>query len=101
MYYPYSGGGQAQVYVTPRVKKIVDVANEEANRLKDDYVSTEHLLLALSMDRDGAAGRLLERVRADARPHPPSLARDPRRAAGDRSPMPKASTECSSATRAT
>ena len=59
MYYPYSGGGQAQVYVTPRVKKIVDIANEEANRLKDDYVSTEHLLLALSMDRDGAAGRLL------------------------------------------
>jgi len=59
MYYPYSGGGQAQVYVTPRVKKIVDLANEEANRLKDDYVSTEHLLLALSTDRDGAAGRLL------------------------------------------
>ncbi|HEX7593239.1 MAG TPA: Clp protease N-terminal domain-containing protein, partial [Anaerolineae bacterium] len=59
MYYPYSGGGQAQVYVTPRVKKIVDVANEEANRLKDEYVSTEHLLLALAMDHEGAAGRLL------------------------------------------
>ncbi len=58
MYYPY-GGGQAQVYVTPRVKRIVDIANEEANRLKDDYVSTEHLLLALSSDRDGGAGRLL------------------------------------------
>ncbi len=51
-YYPY-GGGQAQVYVTPRVKRIVDVANEEATRLKDDYVSTEHLLLALSADREG------------------------------------------------
>jgi len=59
MYYPYSGGGQAQVYVTPRVKRIVDVANEEANRLKDDYVSTEHLLLALAGDREGQAGRLL------------------------------------------
>jgi ATP-dependent Clp protease ATP-binding subunit ClpC len=57
-YYPY-GGGQAQVYVTPRVKRIVDVANEEATRLKDDYVSTEHLLLALSADREGSAGRLL------------------------------------------
>ena len=61
MYYPYSGtsGGQAQVYVTPRVKRIVDVANEEANRLKDDYVSTEHLLLALAADREGSAGRVL------------------------------------------
>src|SRR5574341_699084 len=58
MYYPY-GGGQAQVYVTPRVKRIVDIANEEANRLKDDYVSTEHLLLALASDRDGGAGRVL------------------------------------------
>lgn len=60
MYYPYtSGGGQAQVYVTPRVKRIVDLANEEANRLKDDYVSTEHLLLALTNERDGSAGKLL------------------------------------------
>src|SRR5574337_982157 len=59
MYYPYGGGGQAQVYVTPRVKRIVDLANEEANRLKDDYVSTEHLLLALASDREGAAGRVL------------------------------------------
>src|SRR5581483_5152481 len=57
-YYPY-GGGQAQVYVTPRVKRIVDNANEEASRLKDDYVSTEHLLLALSNERDGMAGRIL------------------------------------------
>ncbi len=61
MYYPYTGGGggQAQVYVTPRVKRLVDIANEEANRLKDDYVSTEHLLLALTNERDGSAGRLL------------------------------------------
>lgn len=58
MYYPY-GGGQAQVYVTPRVKRLVDAANEEAARLKDEYVSTEHLLLALAGERDGAGGRLL------------------------------------------
>lgn len=57
-YYPY-GGGQAQVYVTPRVKRIVDTANEEASRLKDDYVSTEHLLLALTNERDGMSGRIL------------------------------------------
>ncbi len=59
MYYPYSTGGQAQVYVTPRVKRMVDIANEEASRLKDEYVSTEHLLIAMTTDRDGQAGRLL------------------------------------------
>ena len=59
-YYPYgSNAQQAQVYITPRVKRAVDVANEEASRLKDDYVSTEHLLLALSTDREGPAGRIL------------------------------------------
>jgi len=59
-YFPYaSGGQQAQVYITPRVKRVVDVANEEASKLKDDYVSTEHLLLALATDREGPAGRLL------------------------------------------
>ncbi len=58
-YYPYTAGGQAQLYMTPRVKHIVDIANEEASKLKDEYVSTEHLLLALAADRDGAAGRIL------------------------------------------
>ena len=59
-YYPYGANAQqAQVYITPRVKRAVDVANEEASRLKDDYVSTEHLLLALSTDREGPAGRIL------------------------------------------
>ncbi|MBM3130293.1 MAG: AAA family ATPase [Chloroflexi bacterium] len=57
-YNPY-GGGQAQINVTPRLKRIVDVANEEASRLKDEYVSTEHLLLAMTLERDGAAGRVL------------------------------------------
>ena len=34
-------------------------AQREAERLKDEYVSTEHLLIALAQDRDGAAGRAL------------------------------------------
>ncbi len=56
---PYASTSQAQVYITPRVKRVVDIANEEASKLKDDYVSTEHLLLALSTDRDGPAGRIM------------------------------------------
>ena len=40
------GGGAGQVFITPRVKRIIDQANQEANRLKDEYISTEHIFLA-------------------------------------------------------
>ena len=34
------GGGTGQVFVTPRLKRIVDLANDEASRFKDEYIST-------------------------------------------------------------
>ena len=43
-----------QIFATPRVKAVIDGAREEANRLKDEFISTEHLLLALA--RDGMGG---------------------------------------------
>ena len=55
----YGGGQQAQVFITPRVKRIIDIANEEANRFKDDYISTEHIFLAISTERNTPAARLL------------------------------------------
>jgi ATP-dependent Clp protease ATP-binding subunit ClpC len=56
----YGGAGQtAQVFITPRVKRILDVANEEANRFKDEYISTEHLFLAISTERNTQAERIL------------------------------------------
>jgi ATP-dependent Clp protease ATP-binding subunit ClpC len=54
------GGGAGQIFITPRVKRIVDLANEEANRLKDEYISTEHLFLAVLSERSTPAARLLE-----------------------------------------
>jgi ATP-dependent Clp protease ATP-binding subunit ClpC len=54
------GGGAGQIFITPRVKRIIDLANEEANRLKDDYISTEHLFLAILSERNTPAARLLE-----------------------------------------
>lgn len=54
------GGGAGQIFITPRVKRIIDVANEEANRLKDEYISTEHLFLAILSERNTPAARLLE-----------------------------------------
>ncbi|GII64196.1 chaperone protein ClpB [Sphaerisporangium krabiense] len=54
------GAAPGQVYVTQRLSRLLDAADAEARRLKDEYVSVEHLLLAL-MDEgpETAAGRLL------------------------------------------
>ena len=41
-----SGAEQDKVYVTPRLNKLVINAEDEANRLKDEYISVEHLVLA-------------------------------------------------------
>lgn len=54
------GGGTGQIFITPRVKRIIDLANEEANRLKDEYISTEHIFLAIMSERSTPAARLLE-----------------------------------------
>jgi len=54
------GGGAGQIFITPRVKRVVDMANEEANRLEDEYISTEHLFLAILSERNTAISRLLQ-----------------------------------------
>jgi ATP-dependent Clp protease ATP-binding subunit ClpB len=51
------GGGRQ--YVGPRLEKALNVAWDEAQRLKDDYCSTEHLLIGIAQERSGAAARIL------------------------------------------
>ncbi|RKX71483.1 ATP-dependent Clp protease ATP-binding subunit [candidate division WOR-3 bacterium] len=51
--------GTLQIYLTPRAKRVFDLAFDEARRLKDDYVGTEHLFLAISEEREGIAKRVL------------------------------------------
>jgi ATP-dependent Clp protease ATP-binding subunit ClpC len=53
------GGGAGQIFITPRVKRVVDMANEEANNLNDEYISTEHIFLAILSERNTAIARLL------------------------------------------
>jgi ATP-dependent Clp protease ATP-binding subunit ClpB len=54
------GAAPGQVYITQRLARLLDAAQREANRLKDEYVSVEHLLLALLEEGTRtAAGRLL------------------------------------------
>ncbi|MFH9224354.1 ATP-dependent chaperone ClpB [Streptomyces lydicus] len=55
------GATPGQVYVTQRLAKLLDTAEQEARRLKDEYVSVEHLVLALVDEGSRtAAGRLLK-----------------------------------------
>jgi len=53
------GGGMGQVYLAPRLKKVLDTSFQEAERLKDAYVSTEHMLLAIVEEREGAGAKVL------------------------------------------
>ena len=60
---PQVTGGAAQAFIAPRLKKIIDGAEAEAETLKDEYVSTEHLLLSMVQD-GGEAGKLLRELGA-------------------------------------
>ncbi|MCZ2073814.1 MAG: ATP-dependent chaperone ClpB [Bryobacteraceae bacterium] len=53
------GGTSDQIYVTGRLQRIFAQAEDEAKRLRDEYISVEHFLLAV-VDDSGAAGRILK-----------------------------------------
>src|SRR2546425_662166 len=57
-------GAQPGAYVSPSLNDVVDRASEEAERFKDEFVSTEHLLLAMSRQKSDPAGNLLNRAGA-------------------------------------
>src|SRR3954465_1954565 len=55
-----SGAAPGQVYVSRALSQVLDAAEQEAERLKDEYVSVEHVLLAMvASGTDTGAGRLL------------------------------------------
>jgi ATP-dependent Clp protease ATP-binding subunit ClpB len=51
-------GPPDQIYLTGRLNRLLTEAEDEAKKLKDDYISVEHVLLAMTGD-SGPAGRLL------------------------------------------
>ena len=48
-----------QIYATPRISALLENANKEADRLKDEFVSTEHLLIAIAGETEGKAAAIL------------------------------------------
>jgi ATP-dependent Clp protease ATP-binding subunit ClpB len=57
-----SGGGASQRYISPRLNHIMDAAFAEAQRLKDEYVSVEHVLIAIAAEKEGEAAKILQRA---------------------------------------
>ena len=53
-----------QIYATPRIAQLLKLADEEANRLKDEYISTEHLLIAI-ITEGGEAASILKQLGVD------------------------------------
>ena len=62
-----SGGGIAQAHLSAGAQKTLDQAFKEADKFKDEYVSTEHLLLAIAGDKDknNEAAQLLKTAGAN------------------------------------
>ncbi len=56
---PYGSAPTAQVFITPRLKRVMDLAHEEATKLKDDYISTEHIFLAIASERNTPSANIL------------------------------------------
>jgi len=52
--------GPGQVSITPRLVRIIDLALEESNRLKDELISTKHIFMAIFSEHDTPVARLLE-----------------------------------------
>src|SRR5258706_5973171 len=50
-----------QIYVTSRLNRLLTMADDEAKKLKDEFISVEHVLLAC-LDDNGATGRILKEL---------------------------------------
>jgi ATP-dependent Clp protease ATP-binding subunit ClpC len=51
-----------QIYTTPEIVRMLETANAEADRLKDEYVGVEHLLIAITDNEESGAARLLREL---------------------------------------
>lgn len=55
------GAEPGKVYITDRLQSLLNTAEAQARQLKDEYISVEHLVLALLQERDGSARAILEK----------------------------------------
>ena len=62
---PKSAYETPQIYATPRIAQLLKQAGDEAERLKDELISTEHLLIAITAEQKGMAAAVLRRFGID------------------------------------
>jgi ATP-dependent Clp protease ATP-binding subunit ClpC len=62
---PKAGMDVVQIYTTPRIVRMLEMANAEAERLKDEFVGVEHLLIAIADEREGESARILRDYQVD------------------------------------
>ncbi|BCM93107.1 negative regulator of genetic competence ClpC/MecB [Abditibacteriota bacterium] len=59
---PGADPGSAEPKLTPKAKRVLELAADEARRMRHNYIGTEHLLLALLREKDGLAATVLRRL---------------------------------------
>jgi ATP-dependent Clp protease ATP-binding subunit ClpB len=59
-----SGGGAGQLYLAPATARAFDAAEQAAEKAGDSFVTVERLLLALALDRESEAGKILQQAGA-------------------------------------
>jgi ATP-dependent Clp protease ATP-binding subunit ClpC len=62
---PKLGYDVVQIYTTPRIIKLLETANAEAERLQDEYVGIEHMLIAMADEREGQSAEILREFGVD------------------------------------
>ena len=62
---PKVAADSSQIYVTPRAARLLDRAKAEADRLNDEFIGTEHLLVALTQEDQGDVAKVLKEFSVD------------------------------------
>jgi ATP-dependent Clp protease ATP-binding subunit ClpB len=57
-----SGAGTGEVYISPRSKAVLEEAFAQATKMKDEYVSIEHIFMAIADEKSGEAAKILSRA---------------------------------------
>ena len=57
---PKQASAGPQIFITPRIARLLEAAESESKRFKDEFVGSEHLLIAVAMATDGESGKILK-----------------------------------------
>ncbi len=62
---PSNEAASPEPKLTPKAKRVLELAADEARRMRHNYIGTEHLLLALLREKDGLAAKVLRKLGLD------------------------------------